>query len=186
MRHWDNGRVDQSMLEKIAWCDVMEIHDNQNKLLLNSSMFGYGKGEGYPVHRGQMAMVLYEYAKELGIEFRLGHRVTDYFEDDDEAGVIIDGERITGDCVIGADGVHSKVRGKVIGFDPTPHSSGYAIYRAYFDGDEMRADPETRWVTESKVSLDTSKIFIGPDCHLMAGTGRKGKDCFFMCTHKVS
>ena len=163
----------------------MSIYNDQGDLLVDSDMAGYGRGQGYPAHRGDLAVAFYEHAKEIGVEFRLGHRITEYFENEEESGVIIEGERIAADCVIGADGIHSKARGPVTGQDPAPHSSGYAMYRAWFDSTEVAADSETRWILKGSETDDVTKVYIGKDVHVMIGTAKRGKELFWMCTHKV-
>jgi NADPH-dependent 2,4-dienoyl-CoA reductase/sulfur reductase-like enzyme len=45
---------------------------------------------------------MYEYAKELGVEFHLGVFVDEYFEREDAAGIIIQGERVEADLLIAA------------------------------------------------------------------------------------
>jgi len=40
--------------------------------------------------------------------------VTEYWENDKEGGVVVNGERLSGDVVIGADGVRSKARKLVL------------------------------------------------------------------------
>lgn len=84
-------------------------------------------------HRGELHTIVFNYAKdELGIPIHLGQKVTQYFENESQAGIILDsGERVTADLVIGADGVRSKARELVLGYDDKPKSSGYAIYRAW-------------------------------------------------------
>ena len=56
--------------------------------------------------------MIYEYAKSLGIEIKLGCSVTEYWEDESigQAGVVADGVKLTADVVVGADGVRSKAR----------------------------------------------------------------------------
>lgn len=84
-------------------------------------------------HRGELHTVVFNYAKdELGIPIHLGQRVTKYFEDENDAGIVLDsGEKVTADLVIGADGVRSRARQLVLGYDDKPKSSGYAVYRAW-------------------------------------------------------
>jgi 2-polyprenyl-6-methoxyphenol hydroxylase-like FAD-dependent oxidoreductase len=42
-------------------------------------------------HRGELHSIVFNYAKdELGIPIHLGHRVTQYWEDEDQAGIILD------------------------------------------------------------------------------------------------
>jgi len=40
--------------------------------------------------------------------------------------------QIVADVVIGADGVRSKARALVLGYEDNPKSSGYAIWRAWY------------------------------------------------------
>lgn len=105
-------------------------------------------------HRGELHTVVFNYAKDdLGIPIHLGSRVTQYFEDEEKAGIVLEnGEKvhpwspvfvsrnlksdvlhsqITGDIVIGADGVRSKARELVLGYFDKPKSSGYAVFRAW-------------------------------------------------------
>ncbi|CAK7222045.1 hypothetical protein SBRCBS47491_004734 [Sporothrix bragantina] len=184
VQRWADGEVDRRLQKVIAHPDIMAIHDSRGELLVNSDLAGYGRGHGYPAHRGDLAMAFYEYAKELGVEFRLGHRVLEYFETETEAGVVLDGERVTADCVVAADGIHSKARGAVLGTDPAPHSSGYAMYRAWFDAADVAADPETRWILAGAEDNDVTQVFLGTDIHVMIGTAKFGKELFWMCTHK--
>ena len=75
-------------------------------------------------HRGELHEVVYSYAKdELGIPISLGRRILRYFEDGDTAGIELeDGQQVTGDMVIGCDGVRSKARELVLGNSATRHS----------------------------------------------------------------
>jgi len=42
-------------------------------------------------HRGELHSIVFNYAKdELGIPIHLGHRVTLYWDDEDQAGIILD------------------------------------------------------------------------------------------------
>lgn len=105
-------------------------------------------------HRGELHEVVFRYAEELGIQIHLGARVKRYFEDVGKAGVELEsGEtvyhhqiltiekkknglvltkgKVFGDVVLGADGVRSKARELVLGYDDKPKSSGYAIWRAW-------------------------------------------------------
>ena len=68
-------------------------------------------------HRGELHEVVFNYARhELGIPIHLGYRIKEYFENDNEAGVILEnGERVTADAVVGSDGVRSKARELVLG-----------------------------------------------------------------------
>lgn len=134
-------------------------------------------------HRGELHSVLFNYARdELGIPFHLGMRIKKYFEEPDQAGIVLDsGEKITGDVVIGADGVRSQARELVLGYFDKPKSSGYAVFRAWFENTEMMKDPETRRFCENG---DTFQGWIGPDVHFLFSTIKNGSDCCWVLTHR--
>ncbi|KAH7050212.1 putative MAK1-like monooxygenase [Macrophomina phaseolina] len=134
-------------------------------------------------HRGELHTTVFEYARdELGIPIHLGQRIMEYFEDDDKAGIVLaTGEKVTADVVLGADGVRSKARELVLGYDDKPKSSGYAVWRAWFANTDMVADPRTRHFCEHG---DTFNGWIGPDVHFLFSTIKGGSDCCWVLTHK--
>lgn len=95
-------------------------------------------------HRGEIHKIIFDHAINQGVDIRLGQQVTEYFENDKEAGVISNGERIVGDVVLGADGVRSKARQLVLGYDDKPKPSGYAIYRAWMSSEELAKNDLTK------------------------------------------
>lgn len=103
-------------------------------------------GKAYNGHRGEIHEIVYQYALDIGIDLRLGHNVENYFEMEHEAGVVANGERFVGDVVLAADGVRSKGRTIVLGYEDKPKSSGYAIYRTWFDSEKIAQDPEISWM----------------------------------------
>jgi 2-polyprenyl-6-methoxyphenol hydroxylase-like FAD-dependent oxidoreductase len=134
-------------------------------------------------HRGEMHMEMYYYAKDiLGIDIRCGCKVLKYFEDEDGAGVELgNGERMTGDVVIGSDGVKSLAR-KVLGYDDKPHSSGYAIFRTCFAAEEMLDDPLTREFVDYG---DTFTGWAGPNVHFLFVVSKGGQMASWFLTHLV-
>lgn len=75
-----------------------------------------------------------------------------------------DGTIVTGDLVVGADGVHSKTRRSVVGRDVPLISSGQACYRWLVPNSLLTEDPAT------KVIVDQPRLFVqvaGPDKHLV-------------------
>jgi 2-polyprenyl-6-methoxyphenol hydroxylase-like FAD-dependent oxidoreductase len=99
-------------------------------------------------HRGELHEIVFRYAEELGIKINLGMRVVRYFEDENGAGIEVErrgmagagGENgnggmrevVKGDLVVGADGVRSRARTLVLGYEDKPKSSGYAVWRAWY------------------------------------------------------
>ncbi|OHE95098.1 hypothetical protein CORC01_09622 [Colletotrichum orchidophilum] len=134
-------------------------------------------------HRGELHEVIFNYAKdELAIPIHLNQLVTDYFENEDGAGIQLrNGTKATADVVVAADGVRSKARELVLGHKDRPKSSGYAIWRAWFAADALLADPRTRQFCENG---DTFNGWIGPDAHFLFSTLKGGQDCSWVLTHK--
>lgn len=84
-------------------------------------------------HRGELHTIVFEYAQSIGIKINLGKKVVRYFEDKEGAGIELEGgEEVRGDMVVGSDGVRSKARTLVLGYEDKPKSSGYAVWRAWY------------------------------------------------------
>ncbi|KAI3333245.1 putative monooxygenase [Ustulina deusta] len=133
-------------------------------------------------HRGEFHEIVYKHALEIGVNVRLGARVEDYFESDDEAGVVLEnGERMTANVVLAAEGVRSRGRKIVLGYDDKPKASGYAVYRSWFDADEVAKDPDLQFFTDNG---DKHVAWLGPDVHFIAASVKNGKDFSWVCTHK--
>ncbi|KAH9889647.1 FAD/NAD(P)-binding domain-containing protein [Xylariomycetidae sp. FL2044] len=133
-------------------------------------------------HRGELHQVVFNYARDdLGIPIHLGHRIQTYFEDENEAGIVLEtGEKVSADVVIAADGVRSRARKAVLGYEDKPKSSGYAVWRAWFPNQDMLADPLTAPFCSDG---DTFNGWIGPDMHLLFSTIKNGSDCCWVLTH---
>jgi len=174
------GVVDE--MEKIArqtsWLD---LYHWKGKFITRQS-FAKEKAWGRRIngHRGELHSIIYEHAKARGIDIRFGVRVTDYFETDDHAGVVANGERMTADVVIAAEGVRSPGRKIVLGFDDKPKSSGYAVYRAWFPGEAIADNPLLKHMV---VNGDTHQGWIGPDLHFLASSLKGGKEFNWVFTH---
>ncbi|EPQ61262.1 FAD/NAD P-binding domain-containing protein [Gloeophyllum trabeum ATCC 11539] len=164
--------------------DKLTLHNSQGDILVEQKMENplYG-AYSYNGHRGDLHSMLFDYAQSLGIEIRLGQDVSEYWETDSEAGVISNGERISADAVVGADGVRSRARKLVLGYEDKPKSSGYAIYRAWFDCEEQGVDkdPLTKFMCENG---DTFHGWIGPDVHFLVNTSGGGRKMSSVITHK--
>lgn len=138
-------------------------------------------GKAYNGHRGEIHELVFNHALDLGIDIKLGMKVQDYFEDNDKAGVILEtGEKFAGDVVLAADGVKSKGRTIVLGYEDKPRPSGYAIYRAWFDSAELAKDPDTAWMVNDG---DKHTAWLGPDIHFLAASVKNGKDFSWVFTH---
>ncbi|ETI23633.1 hypothetical protein G647_05435 [Cladophialophora carrionii CBS 160.54] len=132
-------------------------------------------------HRGEIHLAVFEHAKARGIDIRLGQQISDYFETDTEAGVIVNGERLTADCVFAAEGVKSAGRKIVLGFEDRPKPSGYAVYRAWFSSDDLAKNERTKHLVNNG---DSHTGWIGEDKHFLAAAIKDGKEFSWVLTHK--
>lgn len=131
-------------------------------------------------HRAEIHEIVFRHAKARGIDVRLGQNVTDYFETDDEAGVISNGERLTADCVVAAEGVKSKGRKIVLGYEDRPKASGYAVFRAWMKTDELAKNTATKWFCHG----DTHNGWMGEDKHFLVASIKNGTELSWVLTHK--
>ncbi|KAK8073501.1 monooxygenase [Apiospora phragmitis] len=141
-------------------------------------------GNRYDGHRGEYHTIVFRHAVEdLGIDVRLGAGVADYFETEEGAGVVLEsGERITADVVIAAEGVRSKGRTTVLGYEDRPKPSGYAVYRTWFETkDTIATDPDLRWLVEGG---DKHIAWLAPDIHFILAILKDGQDISWVCTHR--
>jgi 2-polyprenyl-6-methoxyphenol hydroxylase-like FAD-dependent oxidoreductase len=160
---WKNGEVAQAM-RKIS-IDLADYGFNIHKwdtgeIVINQKT--PPRNDAAPMfngHRGELHEIVFNYAKELGVEIILGQRVENYWETDTAAGIVLeDGTKVEGDVVVGSDGVRSKARTLVLGYEDKPKSSGYAVWRSWFSNKDMLADPDTRKFCENG---DTFNGWIG-------------------------
>ncbi|RDW92971.1 FAD-dependent monooxygenase fmqB [Aspergillus mulundensis] len=151
-----------------------------------------GKGRGFLTNRGKLVLILYAYALRLGIQIRLGTRVAEYWEDEasQHAGVLLDtGERVSGDCVICADGVHGKARAYVTGSTTTRGAEtnlGFATFRAHLrtDTPSFIADPEAQWIVRDSETQDRTYMWFGAGVNLSMMTLKHGREIVWMTTHR--
>lgn len=140
-------------------------------------------GKRFNGHRGEIHEIVWDHAKSIGVEIRLASKVSEYFETETEAGVVVNGERISGDVVLAGDGVRSIARTIVLGFEDKPKSSGYAVYRAWMGTENLKANPMTAWLADP--TIDHHVGWLGPDVHFLVATLQKGTACSWVLTHKV-
>ncbi|RYN82724.1 hypothetical protein AA0120_g9380 [Alternaria tenuissima] len=185
---WSDGRVARDM--RSISIDLTEYGFNIHKwdtgeIVINQKTPPRDeKAPNFNGHRGELHEIVFNYAKEIGVEINLGQRVEKYWEDEKEAGIVLeDGTRVAGDLVVASDGVRSKARTLVLGYEDKPKSSGYAVWRAWFSNKDMMADPETKQFCDNG---DTFNGWIGPDVHFLFSTIKNGTDCCWVLTHRDS
>jgi salicylate hydroxylase len=93
---------------------------------------------GYPYYHTHRADLIELLTEQLDASrLLMNTRVSSVNQNDDGAWVISsDGQRVEGDLIIGADGIHSLVREKVFKPD-SPRTSGYASWRGVVDSEAI-------------------------------------------------
>lgn len=109
------------------------------------------------IHRADIHLSILEAVEEHPlISFRTSTRIEDFEVRDDGVTVIdSDGNRYDADALVGADGVRSVVREKLVG-DP-PRVTGHVVYRAVVDVEDMPED----------LRINAPVLWAGPRCHLV-------------------
>nr|ADY16696.1 TqaH [Penicillium aethiopicum] len=183
MRQWGDELLAEIVLNR---CDSthVDMMDHNDNLIARQEL--PGKGEGIVTNRGKLVCLLFAHAKNrLGIDIRLGSRVTDYWEENGQAGVTVDdGERISGDCVVCADGVHGMSRKFVTKEEVTPQETGWATFRAHIQADAIANDEEAKWVLAGTESEDRTYAWFGDGLNVAMMTLKRGKEVVWMTTHK--
>lgn len=121
----------------------------------------FAPSEAGIMHRVDLHEGLKKLALSLGVEINLRNAVASL---DPEAGSITleDGMVVAGDVVIGADGIHSRVRKYVTGDDTEPVPFGVTTFRLLIPSSDIAKDP-------------LAKKFIEKDGHLTVWDGSGGR-----------
>lgn len=118
-------------------------------------------------HRADLHRVLIQRMTELGGTVECGARVVDVRTNVEDGkstatAVLSDGREMTADLVIGADGIHSRMREILVGKPQPPTKTGDLAYRLLLDTREMLKDPELA----PFVKGEEVNYWIGPDIHV--------------------
>ncbi|KAL0939819.1 uncharacterized protein CTRU02_206429 [Colletotrichum truncatum] len=93
---------------------------------------------------------------------------------DPDAGVVKleSGEEISGDLIVGADGIKSVLRKSVIGVEEPAIPTGLSAYRLIMDSSELEEDKDFTAVIDPRESLTT--MIMGHDRRIIMGPARNG------------
>ncbi|KAI1619181.1 hypothetical protein EDD37DRAFT_545733, partial [Exophiala viscosa] len=177
------GNVLEKIAEDSARPKSLELQDSHGSLILKQKL--PGEYDGFPIlypSRGRAHKLIYDYAASIGVQVKFGTRVTQFFENEHEAGVYVGDEKITADAVIAADGVHSKARALILKNPENSRSSGFAAYRCWFPVAALPKNPLLDDIINAKE--DRYWVWIGPDVHALVMTNVKLQWLACFCTHK--
>ena len=159
---WGVGQEIRSAGVKTSQVKVLRW---QNGQALQTTTVDHSRGEQYVVHRADLHNALLHKAESLSnVDIKLDSTATSV--DFDAASVtLVNGTKIEGDVVLGADGVKSRVRTQMLGDNAdvaTP--TGDAVFRLMLYRDDLLKDPELAPFINEPIA----HRWIGPDRHVMA------------------
>jgi 3-hydroxybenzoate 6-monooxygenase len=110
------------------------------------------------IHRGDLHGVFLRACRESPhVTLRTAAEVVSYDQSGDQVHAVLkSGEKVSGAALVGADGLHSRVRAKLVG-DGAPRVTGHTTYRSVIPTDEMPED--LRW--------NAATLWAGPKCHIV-------------------
>jgi len=128
-----------------------------------ADMTGYKKEDGYWVLRSTLASTFYNHARSLGVEMHIGpdSSVTDFWETEDQAGVVVNNEHFGADCVVCCDGLNSRARQMVLHEEPPLRPTNEYAFRTSFRTEELRKDSTANWILDGMDQVDRGKVWKG-------------------------
>lgn len=111
------------------------------------------------VHRGELQMIMYKHALDVGVQVLLGQEVDSVNTEAAQVTTTLH-QTYHGDLIVGADGLWSKCREALLGCKDEPQPTGDLAYRILLDMNEL-TDPEVR----SVISRPGNNLWIGPGSH---------------------
>jgi salicylate hydroxylase len=129
----------------------------------------------WDLHRADLHRSLLNRAVELGAKLRLDSRVVDVLFESKEcptATIVVErGSPVVADLVIGADGVHSRLRDLLLGRPDPPQASGDMAWRLLLPTERILHDPEL-----ANLALNPQvNYWIGPAKHVVSYVVKAGK-----------
>ena len=163
--------------------EALTLRDDAGKLLLIQPWDAEYNGHlSVWTSRAQLQKAMHAEAIKQGIKFTFGVKVSEYWEDGSKAGIIVNGEKIAADAVVGADGVYNKARTYVTKTPDTPKRSGFAIYRSWFPLGRLLNDPLTHDLASP--GKDATHVWIGSDAHAIVHINTSLRHIGAFITHK--
>lgn len=142
--------------------------------------------DGHPAvftGRGHLHRLLFDYAVSLGVEMTLGAPISEYFEEDYSAGVVLGGTRYSADLVLAADGVRTQATAAISGEARKTVKSGVAIYRSWFQWDVLKDHPLTKDYTQA--TEPGFNVWIGDGRHAIVTYNPAIEHIACYMTHEV-
>ncbi len=153
----ERAKKDAFLIERMVMADAVSGEEILN--IECGEAFRKRFGNPYAVaHRADIHGALLEGCREQPlVTLRTSSRVTAYEErGDGVTATLANGDTIDADALVGADGVHSVIRQRIVG-DGEPLPSGAMIYRAVIPAEQMPKDLQNPYPI----------MWVGPGTHII-------------------
>lgn len=153
----DTARAMAVYIDNLRLMDAVSGDEIQRVTLTEKFRTRFGNPYAV-IHRGDLHGVILKACREHPlIELRTASEVADYVQDGTAVTALLaDGSRVEGAALIGADGLWSNIRRRVVG-DGAPRVSGHTTYRSVIPTEQMPED--LRW--------NAATLWAGPKCHIV-------------------
>lgn len=161
--------------EKLEWHAEITYYTHDGDYIVGG--FEFPKNTGHIFLRPELHEMMITEVKRAGIDIQFNTKVVGYFETEDKGGVKLEnGDIMTADIVIAADGVHSRSWTAICPNRSSAQPSGYSAYRTCFPAEVALADPlvKARWGPGIEAGKQTFQFYMARDCHALVLFG-KGK-----------
>jgi len=153
----EGAREQAVYVEKLRFMDAMTAEEVAHVPLDENFRERFGNPYAV-VHRADLHRELVKACEDHAlIDLRVNSAVVGYDQDGSSITANLkSGDTVKGELLVGADGLHSAVRAKLVGDGP-PRSSGHSTYRSVIPVEDF--PEEIRW--------NAATLWMGPKCHLV-------------------
>jgi 3-hydroxybenzoate 6-monooxygenase len=153
----DTARAMAVYIDNLRLMDAMS-GDEITRIPLGDEFRARFKNPYAVIHRGDLHGVFLKACQDHPlVDLRTSSEVSDYEQDGSSVTAVLgNGECVMGSLLIGADGLWSNIRKRVVG-DGAPRVSGHTTYRSVIPTEDMPED--LRW--------NAATLWAGPKCHIV-------------------
>ncbi|KAK6455716.1 salicylate hydroxylase [Scheffersomyces xylosifermentans] len=170
------GALDE-VLEKSTLPHEFQIHSwKDGKVISKQNLVPFTMDNYHShylhIHRADYHHALVDRAQEVGVKIVLNARVN-HIDFESATVTTLNGEVFSGDVVVGYDGIKSRLRTFILGYEDLPYDTGDLAYRAILDASEMKHYPELASLCKNP----NIHFWWGPDCHVVLYMLQGGNTC---------
>ncbi|KAF4340669.1 salicylate hydroxylase [Fusarium beomiforme] len=154
-------------IEYVRYADGKVLYKMDKNYVLDSF-----KDTWLVIARADLHQAFWDAAKNAGAELRLDSEMTE-IDFQNSCVHLVGGEKVTGDVIVGADGLYSRARGQLLGRDSGPTETGDLAYRCTVPAEKLQElnDQTLNSLLEKK----TATCWMGPDRHCVLYPLKGGK-----------